>query len=34
MMMSALKITADRMAEAGVDRPMMFSTFSCGYTVA
>ena len=34
MMMSALKITADRMAEAGVVRPMMFSTFSCGYTVA
>ncbi|MNI73122.1 hypothetical protein D3C73_1291010 [compost metagenome] len=33
-MISALKITADRMAEAGVVRCMMFSTFNCGKTVA
>ena len=29
-MMSALKITADRMAERGLARPITFSAASCG----
>ena len=30
MMITALKITADRMADSGVASPMMFNTPSCG----
>jgi len=30
MMMSALKMTADRIAENGLARCMTFSAFSCG----
>src|SRR5262245_64978626 len=34
MMISALKITAERIALCGVARCMMLSTFSAGYVVA